>query len=145
MRRTWLDTRIVQGAIPASRLASWAGVCPGQHERAGKRTNGRTRLGNPWLRALLVEAARAAGRTQTYLGARFRRLAARKGRKEAAVAVTRLILRLVYYLLTCRTEYHPLGVTYLDQRDRQAVEQRAVRRLERLGYTVTLWPKGPAA
>ena len=120
-------------------------LCPGQHESAGKRTSGRTRRGNPWLRALLVEAAQAAGRTQTALGARFRRLAARKGRKKAAVAVAHTILRLAYYLLTRRTEYHDLGVTYLDQRDRQAVERRAVRRLEGLGYTVTLQPKDPAA
>ncbi len=124
----------------AAQLASWAGLCPGNHESAGKRTSGKTRQGNPWLRGLLVEAAQAAGRTQTYLGARFRRLAARKGRKKAAVAVAHAILRIVYYLLTRQTPYQDLGVTYLDNRDRQAVERRAVRRLERLGYTVTLAP-----
>jgi hypothetical protein len=91
---------------------------------------------------MLVEAAHAAGRTQTYLGARFRRLAARKGRKKAAVAVAHAILRIVYYLLTRQTVYQDLGVSYLDQRDRQAVERRAVRRLESLGYTVSLAPAG---
>ncbi len=129
----------------AAQLASWAGLCPGNRESAGKRLSGRTRHGNPWLRTLLVEAAQAAGRTQTYLGARFRRLAARKGRKRAAVAVAHDILRIVYYLLTRQTTFEDLGVTYLEQRDRQAVERRAVRRLESLGYTVTLEPTVPAA
>ena len=129
----------------AAHLASWAGLCPGNHQSAGKRQRGTTRRGNPYLRALLVEAAQAAGRTQTYLGARFRRLAARKGRKKAAVAVAHTILRIVYHLLTDQTTYQDLGVTYFDQRDRQAVERRAVRRLEGLGYTVTLEPKDPAA
>jgi transposase len=129
----------------AAHLASWAGLCPGNHESAGKRHSGRTRQGNPWLRSLLVEVAQAAGRTQTYLGARFRRLAARKGGKKAAVAVAHKIIRIVYYLLTRQTVYQDLGVSYLDQRDRQAVERRAVRRLESLGYTVTLEPAVPAA
>jgi transposase len=129
----------------AAHLASWAGLCPGNHESAGKRHSGRTRQGNPWLRSLLVEVAQAAGRTQTYLGARFRRLAARKGGKKAAVAVAHKIIRIVYYLLTRQTVYQDLGVSYLDQRDRQAVERSAVRRLESLGYTVTLEPAVPAA
>jgi transposase len=124
----------------AAQLASWAGLCPGNRESAGKRLSGKTRPGNPWLRTLLVEAAQAAGRTQTYLGARFRRLAARKGRKRAAVAVAHDILRIVYYLLTRQTTFQDLGVTYLDQRDRQVVERRAVQRLESLGYTVSLAP-----
>jgi transposase len=124
----------------AAQLASWAGLCPGNRESAGKRLSGKTRPGNPWLRTLLVEAAQAAGRTQTYLGARFRRLAARKGRKRAAVAVAHDILRIVYYLLTRQTTFQDLGVTYLDQRDRQGLERRAVRRLESLGYTVSLAP-----
>jgi transposase len=129
----------------AAHLASWAGLCPGNHESAGKRQTGRTRKGNPWLRSLLVEVAQAAGRTQTYLGTLFRRLVARKGGKKAAVAVAHKILHIVYYLLTRQSAYQDLGVGYLDQRDRQAVERRAVRRLESLGYTVTLEPKAPAA
>jgi transposase len=129
----------------AAHLASWAGLCPGNHESAGKRTSGKTRKGNPWLRTLLVEAAYAAGRTQTALGARFRRLAARKGPKRAAIAVAHAILRIVYVLLTQETSYDELGVDYFDQRDRQAAERHAVRRLESLGYTVTLEPQKPAA
>jgi transposase len=129
----------------AAQLASWAGVCPGNHQSAGKRLRGKTRKGNPWLRALLVQAAHAVGRTQTYLGARYRRLAARKGGKRAAIAVAHTLLRIVYALLTHQTTYADLGVHYFDHRDRQAVERRAVRRLEGLGYSVTLVPKDPAA
>jgi transposase len=129
----------------AAQLASWAGLCPGNHQSAGKRISGKTRKGNPWLRALLVQAAHAVGRTPTYLGARYRRLAARKGGKRAAIAVAHTLLRIVYALLTNQTTYVDLGVNYFDQRDRQAVERRAVRRLEGLGYTVTLEPKDPAA
>ncbi len=135
----------LQQFASAAHLASWAGLCPGNHASAGKRTSGKTRQGNPWLRALLVEAAYAAGRTQTYLGARFRRLAARKGRKRAAIAVAHTILRIVYALLTQETVYADLGVNYFDQHDRQAAERRAIRRLESLGYTVLLEPKDPAA
>jgi transposase len=127
------------GCFPSAKhLASWAGLCPGNHESAGKRQSGRTRRGNPWLRTLLIEVAWAAGRTRTYLGSLFRRLAARKGSKQAAVAVAHAILRIIYHLLTRRTTYRDLGPDYFDQRDRHAVERRAVRRLEHLGYTVHL-------
>jgi len=122
-------------------LASWAGMCPGNHESAGKRQSGRTRKGNRALRAALVEAAQAAGRTKrTYLGAQFRRLAARRGKKKAAVAVGHTILTIVYHLLTEGTSYQDLGAQYFDERDRQRVERRLVHRLEALGYTVALEP-----
>ena len=125
----------------AAHLASWAGLCPGQHESAGKRSSGRTRRGNPYLRAALVEAAHAAGHTKaTYLAAQFHRLTARRGRKKAAVAVAHTILVIVYHLLTRGTLYQDLGVHYFDERDRRAVERRAVRRLEGLGYKVSLEP-----
>jgi transposase len=123
----------------ARHLASWAGMCPGNHESAGKRTSGRTRKGNRALRAALVEAAQAAGRTKrTYLGAQFRRLAARRGKKKAAVAVGHTILVIVYHLLTEGTVYQDLGPQYFDARDRQRVERRLVHRLEALGYKVAL-------
>ncbi len=125
----------------AAHLASWAGMCPGNHESAGKRLSGRTRKGNPWLRAALVEAGQAAGRTkQTYLGAQFRRLVARRGKQRAAVAVGHTILIIVYHLLTAGTTYQDLGPDYFDERNRRAVEHRLVRRLEGLGYRVTLEP-----
>ncbi len=128
--------------FPSARhLASWAGMCPGNNESAGKRKNGRTRKGNPWLRTALVEAAQAAGRTkQSYLGAQYRRLAARRGARRAAVAVGHSILAIVYHLLARGTVYEDLGVHYFDERHRRAIERRLVRRLEALGYTVVLEP-----
>jgi transposase len=131
----------------ARHLASWAGRCPGNDESGGKRRSGRTRKGSPWLRTALVEAARAAARSkkETYLAAQYRRLAARRGAKRAAVAVAHSILAMVYALLTRQEAYHELGGHYFDERDRQAVERRLVRRLEALGYTVAVQPTTPAA
>jgi transposase len=125
----------------AAHLASWAGMCPGNHESAGKRRSGRTRKGSPWLRALLVQAAHAGARKkETYLGAQYRRLAARRGKSRAAVAVGHAILIIAYHLLRDGTDYHDLGPRYFDERDRRAVERRLVHRLEGLGYTVSLQP-----
>jgi transposase len=130
----------------ADHLTAWAGLAPGNNESAGKRRSGKTRKGSPWLRATLIEAAHAAGRSKdTYLGALYRRLVARKGKKRAAVAVARHILIIVYHILRDHEPYHDLGAAYLDQRDRQAVERRLVRRLEALGYDVSLQPKELAA
>ncbi len=125
----------------AKHLASWAGICPGNHESAGKRRSGKTRKGSRWLRQVLIEAAHGAAHTkQTYLGALYRRLAARRGTKKALVAVGHAILVIVYHVLTRREPYQDLGVNYFDERDRQAVERRLVRRLEQLGYQVNLQP-----
>jgi len=122
-------------------LASWAGLCPGNHESAGKRRGGATRKGSPWLRACLVQAAHAAARTKgTYLAAQYRRLAARRGRAKAAVAVAHSILIIAYHVLTEGTVYGDLGGNSFDERDRQAVEHRLVHRLQGLGYTVSLTP-----
>ena len=130
----------------AAHLASWAGMCPGDHESAGKRHSGKTRKGNPYVRAVLIEAGQAAGRTKgTYLAAQYHRLAARRGKKKAAVAVGHSILVRVYYLLTQGTTYQELGGNYFDERDRQAISRRLVRRLEELGFHVALEPATPAA
>jgi transposase len=125
----------------AQHLASWAGLCPGNHESAGKRASGRTRKGNRWLRTALVEAGQATRRTTTYLGAQYHRLARRRGAKRAAVAVGHTILVIVYHLLTHpEATYHELGYDYFDQRG-SAPEQRWIRHLERAGYTVTRDPE----
>jgi transposase len=125
----------------AGHLASWAGMCPGNDESAGKRHSGKTRKGNRWLRAALIEAAHAAARTKgTYLAAQYRRLAARRGAKKSAVAVGHSILVSVYHLLRDGEAYRDLGSNYFDERNRQAVERRLVRRLEALGHTVILEP-----
>jgi transposase len=123
----------------AAHLASWAGMCPGNDESAGKRRSGKTRKGSPWLRSTLIEAARAAGRSKrTYLAAQYHRLAARRGTKRAAVAVGHSILVIAYHVLSEGEVYHDLGERYFDERDRQAVERRLVARLEGLGYKVSL-------
>jgi transposase len=131
----------------ARRLASWPGLCAGNDESACKRRSGRTRKGSPWLGTALVEAARAAARTKgAYLAAQYRRLAARRGAKRAAVAVAHSLLSIVYVLLTGQQQgYHDLGNHSFDERDRQAVDRRLVRRLEALGYNVSLEPTSPAA
>jgi transposase len=120
-------------------LASWAGLCPGNYESAGKQRSGRTRKGSPWLRSALVEAAWAAARAkQTYLSAQYHRLAARRGGKRAALAVAHTILVIAYHMMAREQTYADLGGNYFDERDRRQVERRLVRRLEGLGYTVTL-------
>ncbi len=135
------------GRFPSAKhLASWAGIGPGNHERAGKRRSGRTRKGSRWLRQALTEAAHGAAHTkQTYLAALYQRIAARRGRKKAIIAVAHAILVIVYHLLTRREPYRDLGVNYFDERERQEVERRLVRRLQRLGYEVTLQPVAQAA
>ena len=126
--------------------ASWAAMCPGNHESAGKRRSGKTRKGNRHLRAALTEAAQAAGRTKdTYLGAQYRRLAARRGKKRAALAVGHSILIIAYHLLEEGTSYRDLGGDYFDRRDQRALEHRLVQRLEALGNKVTLERHDPAA
>jgi transposase len=123
----------------AAHLASWAGLCPGNHESAGKRLSGRTRKGNGWLRAALVEAAWGAAHTrQSYLAAQYRHLAARRGNKRALIAVAHSLVVIIYHLLREGTIYQDLGPNYYDERHRDATVRRSVRRLERLGYRVTV-------
>jgi transposase len=131
----------------ADHLVSWAGMCPGNHESAGKRKRGRTRKGSKWLRRALVEAAHGAAYTKhKYFQALYRRLAARRGKQRAAVAVGHSLLVTGYYLITRQTTYQDLGGNYFDERDREAVKRRAVCRLEKLGYRVELVPSAaPAA
>jgi transposase len=129
----------------AKHLASWAGMCPGNHQSAGKQLHGTTRKGSPWLRQLLLEAAHAAARTNTYLGAQYRRLAKRRGAKKALFAVAHSILVIIYYLLERKVSYHDLGANFFDERDRAAMQNRLVRRLEYLGFEVALQPSPAAA
>ena len=130
------------GRFPsAGHLASWAGMCPGQDQSAGKRRSGRTRKGSPWLRTALVEAAQAVARTKdTYLAAQLRRLTARRGKKRAVVAVGHTLLVIAYHLLVRGQSYAELGGNYFDEHQRHLVKRRLVRRLEALGYAVHLQP-----
>ncbi|SRR5438132_8368748 len=133
--------------FPSARhLASWAGMCPGNNESAGKRLSGRTRKGSPWLRTALVGAAQAASHCKdSYLSAQFRRLVIRRGGKKAIIALGHTLLVIVYHVLADEKNYDELGGNYFDERDRQAVQKQLVRRLEKLGYEVTLTPTSPAA
>lgn len=121
-------------------LTSWAGLCPGQHESAGKRQSGRTRKGSPWLRAALVESAQTAGRSRTHLAARYHRIAARRGKKRAAVATAHKILVAIYHILNGDETFHDLGPDYLDHRRSEQTARRLMRRLAGLGYNVSIEP-----
>jgi transposase len=130
----------------AAHLESWAGMCPGNRESAGKRRTAKTRKGSKWLRQALIEAALAATRKRACaLGARFRRLTRHLGPKKAVVAVARQILEISYHLLARQTTYHELGVDYFDRRYAERVTRRCVRQLENLGHRVTLTPAQSAA
>lgn len=126
----------------AAHLASWAGMCPGNNESAGKRRSGKTRKGNRYLRAALTEAAHAAFRKKdSYLAAQGQRLTARRGRRRATIAVGHSILVMVYHLLKHPDSiYQDLGMHYFDCRDPERVERRLVQRLQALGYRVSLEP-----
>src|SRR5215472_5620614 len=120
----------------AEHLSSWAGVCPGQKESAGKRLSGRRKQGNRYVRAALVQAAHGVRRTATYLGERYRRLKKRRGSKRAALAVGHSILVIYYHLMTTGQEYQEKGVEFFQRSDRAKVEHQLIQHLERLGYHV---------
>ena len=132
------------GRFPSHRhAASWAAICPGNEESAGKRKTGKTRKGDRWLRTALVEAANsAAGRTKdTYLRAQYLRVKRRQGHKKAIVAVAHSILVAAYYILRDQVPYQELGGDFFIRRqDQERLTQRLVRQLERLGQRVTLEP-----
>jgi transposase len=119
-------------------LASWAGVCPGQHESAGIRRSGKRRRGNRWLGGALGTAAMAAGRTRerTYLGARYARLVPRLGKQKAIVAVQHSILIAVWHMLSDNVNYHDLGGDYFTKQDPERVKRHIIRQANALGLTV---------
>ena len=130
----------------ASHLASWAGLCPGNHESAGKRISGKTREGNRWLRRTLCQAAWAVTRKKDcYLSAQFRRLASRRGIKRAVMAVAHTMLTIVYHMLKTSRSYVDLGGTYLEQINKGQLQRYFVKRLQRLGLQVTVEPIIPPA
>lgn len=130
----------------AGHAAAWAGLVPGKNENAGRNHSSRTNKANRYLKAALVQAAHAAGRSKdNYLAAQYRRLSARRGKKRAAVAVAHSILVIAYHLTERGTEYVDLGATYFDQRKKDTVQQQLVKRLEKLGFKVALEPLETAA
>jgi len=130
----------------AKHLASWAGVCPGHHESAGRTKNTKVRPGNPYLKGALGIAAFGAVRTKnTYLAARYRRLTARRGPLRALVAIEHSIITAIWHMLTDHKPYAELGGSYFTQRDPERATRRAITQLNQLGYTVTLNPMETAA
>jgi transposase len=125
----------------AGHLASWAGVCPGMNESAGRVKSAHTRHGNAHLKAALGVAAMSASRTKTtYLAARYRRIATRRGPVLAVVAIERTILTAIWNMLIHGTTYADLGCDYYTQRDPMRAKRKAIRQLEALGYQVTVQP-----
>lgn len=125
-------------------LAAWAGVCPGNNQSAGKHRKGTARKGNVHLMTALVEAAHGASRKKdSYLKDKFFRLKARRGYLRAAVAIAHKILKAVYVILSTGADYRDLGAAYLDVVDSRRVSGNLVRRLERLGFDVSITPRLP--
>lgn len=123
----------------AQHLASWAALCPGNHESAGKRKSGKTRDGNKWLRRTLCQAAWAVTRKKNcYLSAQFKRLAARRGVKRAVMAVAHTMLVIGYHMLKTGQSYRELGGNYLEQINKDQLQRYFVKRLQRLGLKVTV-------
>jgi transposase len=122
-------------------LSSWTGICPGNEESAGKRLRSRTRKGNRWLRRALAEAAWAAShKKDSYLAAQYRRLATRRGKKRALLAVGHSIVKIIYHMLKKDVEYKDLGAEYFDRLQPERLKRYLVKRLEHLGYRITLEP-----
>ncbi len=118
----------------AGHLVSWAWVCPANNQSADKHKRVPTKKGNGWLKAALVEAAKAAGRTKTYLRAQYHRLARRIGANRAAMAVAHSITVILHQVIKTGQPFSDLGHRYFEERDRAAIARRSVRQLEHLGY-----------
>lgn len=126
-------------------LCSWAAMCPGNNESGGKRKSGKTRKGNKWLKAILVQCAHAAGHSRkTYLGAQFGRLAARKGKQRAAIAVGHSILEAIYFIIRDDVPYKELGPEHFDKLNKDHIIRQYKKRLEALGLVVEI-SEAPAA
>ncbi len=124
----------------AGHFASWARVCPGNNESAGKRQHASIGGGNRWLRSALLEAAWTVShsRKQTFFTARYRRIAARRGKKRAAIATAHSLLIAVYHVLRDGVVFQDLGPSYFERRNQDAIVRRSLHRLEALGYKVRI-------
>jgi transposase len=127
-------------------LAAWTGLCPGNRETAGKRKSGKARKGDVWFRRYAIEMALAASRSQgTYLNALYHRFVRRKGHKKAIVAVAHAMVVIMYHVIKHKVPYYELGADYFDRLNVAAIKRHHVRRLEGLGFKVTLEPLEVAA
>ena len=122
----------------AQHLASWAGLCPGNWESAGKRQSGRTRKGSTWLRRHLCQSAWASTKQKNCLSALFRRVAGRRGVKRATIAVAHALLVIAYHILKTGAHYRELGADHFDRLHPERLKRKLVKRLEGLGFQVTV-------
>jgi transposase len=125
----------------AKHLASWAGVCPGNRQSAGTRSSGAVTPGNAYLKTVLCDLAATTARqsgTGTYMHALYQRLARRRGKSRARLAVAQSLLVAIYYMLRDHVPYHERGADYFDQLHTQRLQRHYVRRLEELGFSVAL-------
>ena len=121
----------------AKHLASWAGLCPGNNESAGKRMGGRIRKGNVYIKTILVQTAQTVARSKSgYFRDKFYRLKSRRGHKRAVIAIAHKMLIASYHVLKTQQSYKDLGDDYLDRSDERRTAKNLIRRLERLGYDV---------
>ncbi len=122
--------------------SSWAGMCPGNNESAGKHRSGNTRHGSQWLRSLLVEIACSASRTKgTYFSAQFKRLACRRGQKRALVALAHSILIVIHHVMKYKVPYQELGDDFFEKLNGPRMTTYYRRELEKLGYEVSITPR----
>lgn len=133
--------------FPSARhLVSWAGLCPGNHQSAGKRLSGKTRKANPWLKGLMTQIAWAASHTKnTYLSQQYRRLVVKRGKRRALLAVANAVLTIVWHLEKHQTLYRELGPDYFDRLKGEQTQRYHVKRLEKMGFKVTIEPTQQAA
>jgi hypothetical protein len=133
--------------FPSARhLVSWAGLCPGNHQSAGKRLSGKTRKANPWLKGLMTQVAWAASHTKnTYLSQQYRRLVVKRGKRRALLAVANTVLTIVWHLEKHATLYRDLGPDYFDRLKGEQTQRYHIKRLEKLGFKVTIEPAEHAA
>ena len=123
----------------SAHLASWAGMCPGNNESAGKKKSGKTQKGNPTLKKTLIQCGRCAANSKnTYLNSLYKRIAARRGTKRAVVAVGHAILVICYHMIKNRTGYNELGANYFTNLNKADIVRRSVKRIEALGFRVQI-------
>jgi transposase len=123
----------------AAHLASWAGLCPGNNESAGKRKSGRTRKGNDMLKTTLIECSKSASHQKsTYFYAQYHRIASRRGKNRATIALAHTMLTIIYQILKNNIPYYELGADFFEQQRKKEIVQKSVKRLESLGYSVTV-------
>ena len=133
-----IGTDIEKQFPSAAHLCSWAGLVPGHNESAGKKKSSKSKKGNKYLKSALTEAAHSVRGSRNYLGALYRRTAARKGKKRAAISVAHAMLKIAYHLLTRKEMYVDLGEDYFEKQKQHFIVRHSIRRLEKLGYTVTI-------